>query len=38
VNDLRNVVDMEVTRAAGVELGVDTLGGAAQRIVDNALF
>jgi hypothetical protein len=38
VNDLRNVVDMEVTRAAGVELGVDPLGGAAQRIVDNALF
>jgi hypothetical protein len=24
--------------AAGVELGVDPLGGAAQRIVDNALL
>jgi phosphoglucomutase len=38
MNGLPNVVDMEVTRAAGVELGVDPLGGAAQRIVDNALF
>jgi len=30
VNDLRNVVDMEAIRAAGLSLGVDPLGGAAQ--------
>jgi phosphoglucomutase len=30
VNDLRNVVDMEVIRAAGVKLGADPLGGAAR--------
>jgi phosphoglucomutase len=30
VNDLRNVVDMEVIRAAGEKLGVDPLGGAAR--------
>jgi phosphoglucomutase len=30
VNDLRNVVDMEAIRAAGLRLGVDPLGGAAQ--------
>ncbi len=29
VEDLRNVVDMEVIRAAGLELAVDPLGGAA---------
>jgi phosphoglucomutase len=29
VNDLRNVVDMEAIRAAGLKLGVDPLGGAA---------
>jgi phosphoglucomutase len=29
VNDLRNVVDMEVIRAAGLTLAVDPLGGAA---------
>ncbi len=29
VNDLRNVVDMDVIRAAGLKLGVDPLGGAA---------
>jgi phosphoglucomutase len=29
VNDLRNVVDMEVIRGAGLKLGVDPLGGAA---------
>jgi phosphoglucomutase len=29
VNDLRNVIDMEVIRAAGIKLGVDPLGGAA---------
>src|SRR5208283_3638627 len=29
VNDLRNVVDMEAIRAAGLELAVDPLGGAA---------
>ena len=29
VNDLRNVVDMEAIRAAGLRLGVDPLGGAA---------
>jgi phosphoglucomutase len=28
VNDLRNVVDMEVIRAAGFKVGVDPLGGA----------
>jgi phosphoglucomutase len=30
VNDLRNVVDMDLIRAAGVKLGVDPLGGAAK--------
>jgi phosphoglucomutase len=30
VNDLQNVVDMEVIRAADVKLGVDPLGGAAK--------
>ncbi len=30
VKDLRNVVDMEAIRAAGLKLGVDPLGGAAQ--------
>jgi phosphoglucomutase len=30
VNDLRNVVDMEAIRTAGLRLGVDPLGGAAQ--------
>jgi phosphoglucomutase len=30
VNDLRNVVDMEAIRAAGMKLGVDPLGGASQ--------
>ncbi len=29
VNDLRNVIDMESIRSAGLELGVDPLGGAA---------
>jgi phosphoglucomutase len=29
VNDLRNVVDMDAIRAAGLNLGVDPLGGAA---------
>ena len=29
VHDLRNVVDMEAIRAAGLKLGVDPLGGAA---------
>jgi phosphoglucomutase len=29
VNDLRNVVDMDVIRNAGLKLGVDPLGGAA---------
>jgi len=29
VRDLKNVVDMEVIRAAGLKLGVDPLGGAA---------
>jgi phosphoglucomutase len=29
VQDLRNVVDMEAIRAAGLQLGVDPLGGAA---------
>jgi phosphoglucomutase len=29
VRDLRNVVDMEVIRSAGLKLGVDPLGGAA---------
>jgi len=30
VKDLRNVVDMEVIRAAGIKLGVDPLGGASR--------
>jgi phosphoglucomutase len=30
VNDLRNVVDLHVVSAAGIKLGVDPLGGAAQ--------
>jgi phosphoglucomutase len=30
VNDLRNVVDLEVVRAAGLRLGVDPLGGASR--------
>ncbi len=30
VNDLRNVVDMDVIRSAGLKLGVDPLGGASQ--------
>jgi len=30
VNDLRNVVDMEAIRAAGLKLGVDPLGGASR--------
>jgi phosphoglucomutase len=30
VNDLRDVVDMEVIRAAGFSMGADPLGGAAQ--------
>jgi phosphoglucomutase len=29
VNDLRNVIDMEAIRGAGLKLGVDPLGGAA---------
>jgi phosphoglucomutase len=29
VNDLRNVIDMEAIRSAGLKLGVDPLGGAA---------
>ncbi len=29
VNDLRNVIDLEAIRAAGLKLGVDPLGGAA---------
>jgi phosphoglucomutase len=31
VDDLRNVIDMEAIRAAGLELAVDPLGGAAVR-------
>jgi phosphoglucomutase len=30
VNDLRNVVDLDVVSVAGIKLGVDPLGGAAQ--------
>jgi phosphoglucomutase len=30
VNDLRNIVDMDAIRAAGIKLGVDPLGGAAR--------
>ena len=33
VNDLRNVVDMEAIRAAGLKLGVDPLGGAARALL-----
>ncbi len=29
VNDLKNVIDMDIIRAAGLKLGVDPLGGAA---------
>src|SRR6202011_2558166 len=29
VNDLRNVIDMDAIRGAGLKLGVDPLGGAA---------
>jgi phosphoglucomutase len=29
VNDLGNVVDMEIVAAAGIRIGIDTLGGAA---------
>src|SRR5262249_3624642 len=29
VNDLRNVIDMDLIRGAGLKLGVDPLGGAA---------
>ena len=29
VNDLRNVIDMDAIRAAGLKLAVDPLGGAA---------
>jgi phosphoglucomutase len=31
VQDLRHVVDMEAIRAAGLRMGVDPLGGAAER-------
>jgi phosphoglucomutase len=31
VNDLRNVIDVEAIRSAGLKLGVDPLGGAALR-------
>src|SRR5689334_11608434 len=34
VQDLKNVVDMEAVRAAGLELAVDPLGGAAARYWD----
>ncbi len=30
VNDLKNVVDMDAIRSAGLKLGVDPLGGASQ--------
>jgi len=30
VNDLRNIIDMDAVRAAGLKLGVDPLGGAAK--------
>ncbi len=30
VSDLRNVVDLEIVRSAGLKLGVDPLGGASQ--------
>jgi phosphoglucomutase len=30
VNDLKNVIDMDAIRAAGLKLGVDPLGGASQ--------
>jgi phosphoglucomutase len=40
VNDLKNVVDMEAIRAAGLELAVDPLGGAALKYWEpiNAVF
>ena len=33
VDDLRNVIDMEAIRAAGLKLGVDPLGGAARALL-----
>ena len=33
VNDLRNVIDMDAIRAAGLKLGVDPLGGAARPLL-----
>ena len=33
VRDLRNVVDMDAIRAAGLKLAVDPLGGAAQTVL-----
>ena len=33
VNDLRNVIDMDAIRAAGLKLGVDPLGGAARALL-----
>jgi phosphoglucomutase len=40
VNDLRNVVDMDAIRAAGLQLAVDPLGGAAVRYWEpiNAIY
>ncbi len=40
VEDLRNVIDMDVIRAAGIKLGVDPLGGAAVHYWEpiNALY
>ena len=40
VHDLKNVVDMDAVRAAGLELGVDPLGGAAMPYWEpiNALY
>lgn len=40
VEDLKNVVDMEVIRAAGLKLGVDPLGGAALKYWEpiNAIY
>jgi len=37
VTDLRNVVDMDAIRAAGLKLGVDPLGGASLRIGNRSI-
>src|ERR1700751_3555805 len=38
VNDLRDVVDMEVIRAAGFKVGVDPLGGSAKPYLEPIIY